>query len=68
MFRLPEKIKSHTINQKNGEFILKFDDYNQLTNALNLLNKEQIHIENMQILETDLESVFVRLMNEEKEN
>lgn len=68
VFRLPEKIKSHTINQKNGEFIFKFDDYNQLTNALNLFNEEQIKIENMQILETDLESVFVRLMNEEKEN
>ena len=68
LFRLPETLEKNKIDNKNGDFILHFDDYNQLTNALNLLNKEQIHIENMQILETDLESVFVRLMNEEKEN
>ncbi|MBQ9183928.1 MAG: ABC transporter ATP-binding protein [Neisseriaceae bacterium] len=68
VFRLPEILEKNKIDNKNGDFILHFDDYNQLTNALNLLNKEQIHIENMQILETDLESVFVRLMNEEKEN
>lgn len=68
LFRLPEILEKNKIDNKNGDFILHFDDYNQLTNALNLLNKEQIHIENMQILETDLESVFVRLMNEEKEN
>ncbi|MBR2251698.1 MAG: ABC transporter ATP-binding protein [Neisseriaceae bacterium] len=68
LFRLPEILEKNKIDNKNGDFILHFDDYNQLTNALNLFNEEQIKIENMQILETDLESVFVRLMNEEKEN
>ena len=68
LFRLPETLEKYKIDNKNNEFILHFNNYNQLTDALNLLRQENIAIENMQLLETDLETVFVRLMNDEKEN
>ncbi|MBR5675485.1 MAG: ABC transporter ATP-binding protein [Neisseriaceae bacterium] len=68
LFRLPEILEKYKIDNKNNEFILHFNNYNQLTDALNLLRQENIAIENMQLLETDLETVFVRLMNDEKEN
>ena len=68
IFRLPEQLEKYKIDNKNSEFILHFNHYNQLTDALNLLRQENIEIENIKLLENDLESVFVRLMNEEKEN
>ena len=64
---LPENIQHFVIEEKNNEKTLQCEDYNQFTDILNQLRQSNIAIENLRILETDLESVFVRMMNEEQQ-
>lgn len=68
--RLPESLQKWCIKTpKNKQFILQLNDYNQISDVLSSLKKENIVILNMQILEQDLEQVFMRLThNSDKEH
>ncbi len=64
---LPENLQHFVVEEKNNEKTLQCIDYKQFTDILSQLNQNNIDIENLRILETDLESVFVRMMNEEQQ-
>lgn len=60
-FRLPESVQRFVRGSDNGSYILKLDSYNQIADITGSLKTENIEIEKMQILENNLEHVFVQL-------
>ncbi|MBO7082152.1 MAG: ABC transporter ATP-binding protein [Neisseriaceae bacterium] len=66
-FRQPENIENLLQNiqysQKNEHtYLCHFADYEAFTQLMQNLNQHQVSVENIQTLETDLESVFLKLM------
>ncbi|MDO5686825.1 MAG: ABC transporter ATP-binding protein [Neisseria sp.] len=64
--KLPESLQSRVKSQDGNEWILQLDNYDELSFVLRAVEFEHNKIENLRIVETDLEDVFVRLMNEGK--
>lgn len=66
-FRQPENIEnllqSIQYSQKNEHtYLCHFADYEAFIQLMQNLNQHQVSVENIQTLETDLESVFLKLM------
>lgn len=64
---LPDSLTRCLTHHDGLSYTLKLDDYGQLAFVLQALQFEQIHIKSMHLLETDLEDVFLRLMNDQAE-
>ncbi len=66
--RLPIALQSLQICYNNGVHDLKIDNYNQIASILTVLREADIQVLEMQLLQPDLEDVFVEIMHEnEKE-
>lgn len=60
---LPAALQLLTINHNQGYYVLAIEGYSQLENVMTALHAAQIQILDMQILQLDLEEVFVKLMH-----
>ena len=60
---LPTALQLLTINHDQGYHVLAIEGYSQLENVMTALHAAQIQILDMQILQPDLEEVFVKLMH-----
>jgi ABC-2 type transport system ATP-binding protein len=49
---------------ENGVFTLALTEHNQVEFALSELRKANVIVEDMQLIEADLEDVFISLMSE----
>ncbi len=63
---LPESLSARVMAQNGQEWILQLDNYDELSFVLRAAECEHNKIENLRLLETDLEDVFVRLTSDEK--
>ena len=60
---LPTALQLLTISHDQGYFILAIEEYSQLGNVMTALHAAQTQILDLQILQPDLEEVFVKLMH-----
>ncbi len=60
---LPTAFQLLTISHDQGYYVLAIEEYSQLGNVMTALHAAQIQILDMQILQPDLEEVFVKLMH-----
>lgn len=60
---LPAVLKAQLISNIGDYFILKINDYFQVETVLAVLRKANIQVLEMQLLQPDLEDVFVNMMN-----
>ncbi|ALQ50587.1 ABC transporter ATP-binding protein [Nitrosomonas ureae] len=60
---LPTALQLLTISHDQGYHVLAIEGYSQLENVMTALHAAQIQILDMQILQPDLEEVFVKLMH-----
>ena len=62
---LPDNLRHYLIKEDdNNHYLLKLADYNQLTALLQILQTQRINVINLNILENDLENVFLRLTSD----
>lgn len=62
---LPDNLRHYLIKEDdNNHYLLKLVDYNQLTALLQILQNQRINVINLNILENDLENVFLRLTSD----
>lgn len=62
---LPDNLRHYLIKEDdNNHYLLKLADYNQLTALLQILQNQRINVINLNILENDLENVFLRLTSD----
>lgn len=62
---LPDNLRHYLIKEDdNYHYLLKLADYNQLTALLQILQTQRINVINLNILENDLENVFLRLTSD----
>lgn len=59
---LPPALLPMLKNGENGIFTLALTELNQVENALAILRNANIHVEDMQLIEADLEDVFISLV------
>lgn len=62
--KLPENLRQQIIKEDGYNYLLKLADYSQLATMLQSLQNQNINIRNLQILENDLENVFLRLTSD----
>lgn len=62
IFSLPESLNQFKLEEKNNEYILQLEHFDELTEILQILKNENIPIKNLRTIETDLEDVFVSIM------
>ncbi|QEY25490.1 ABC transporter ATP-binding protein [Neisseria zalophi] len=60
---LPDNLRHWLVSEENGSVVLKLDDYDQLAFVLQTLKYSGIEVKNLSLPQTDLEDVFVRMMN-----
>ncbi|MCS4534299.1 ABC transporter ATP-binding protein [Neisseria montereyensis] len=60
---LPDNLRPWLVSENNGSVVLKLDDYDQLAFVLQTLKYSGIEVKNLSLPQTDLEDVFVRMMN-----
>lgn len=62
--KLPENLRQQIIKEDGYNYLLKLADYSQLATMLQSLQNQNINVRNLQILENDLENVFLRLTSD----
>ncbi|HVE48393.1 MAG TPA: ABC transporter ATP-binding protein [Casimicrobiaceae bacterium] len=62
--RLPQRWYARVVRQEEGLFLLRLDSHAELESLLFDLRAENIAIDDLSLAETDLEQVFLRIMNE----
>ncbi|WP_028536069.1 ABC transporter ATP-binding protein [Paludibacterium yongneupense] len=60
---LPAELEALRLRQEEGRHILQLQDLGQLENVLSILRHRNITVRELNVIETDLESVFVKMMN-----
>ncbi len=60
---LPAALQLLTISYDQGYYVLAIEEYSQLENVMTALHMAQTQILDLQILQPDLEEVFVKLMH-----
>lgn len=60
---LPVALQPLTISHDQGCYVLAIEEYFQLENVMAVLREAQIQIMELQILQPDLEEVFVKIMH-----
>ncbi|ASK27281.1 ABC transporter ATP-binding protein [Neisseria chenwenguii] len=58
---LPDVLRPLQIGGKDGEILLKLNDYNELSGVLDTLKTAGVGVQHMALPETDLEEVFMKL-------
>ncbi|WP_037587234.1 ABC transporter ATP-binding protein [Stenoxybacter acetivorans] len=64
--RLPESLNRCLLEQEGFDCVLKLNDYSELAFVLQALQFAKVNIKSLNILETDLEDVFLNLMRDEQ--
>lgn len=62
--KLPENLRQQIIKEDGYNYLLKLADYSQVATMLQSLQNQNINVRNLQILENDLENVFLRLTSD----
>ena len=60
--RLPEPLVANALAHDGGSRILALDSYAQIENVLSRLRAERIEVQELEVLQADLEDVFVQMM------
>ena len=60
---LPENLLQWQVSQEKGTFLLRLENYDQLAFVLQTLKSAQVDVKHLSLPETDLEEVFVNMMN-----
>ena len=58
---LPARLREWCSREVQNEYVLQLKDYNQLADLLGYLKVENIPVEHLNVLEKDLEQVFIGL-------
>lgn len=64
---LPAALQKWQQGSEGDHIVLKLDDYAQLAYVLSTLQYDHIDVKHMNVLENDLEQVFLQLMQEEQQ-
>lgn len=60
---LPEILNDRVVGKVDRDYTLKLKDYDELSYVLRTLHFSNVNIQNLLILETDLEAVFLKMMD-----
>jgi len=60
---LPEPLREFSVGQEGDLHILQVQDYAQVEEVLAALRRSQVSILELEVLQADLEDVFVQLMH-----
>lgn len=58
---LPQTLAAKTVSQNGLRYVLALDNYNEVADILIFLKTAGINVQQMEIMETDLEQVFINL-------
>jgi ABC-2 type transport system ATP-binding protein len=61
---LPAALQLLTIGHDQGYYVLAIEEYSQLENVMTALRATQTQVLELQILQPDLEEVFVKIMHD----
>ena len=62
---LPSSLQSLFLRDQDDGFVLQLTDYEHIGYVMQILSEQKIRIEKMQIVQNDLEDVFLRLTHDE---
>jgi ABC-2 type transport system ATP-binding protein len=60
---LPVSLETRRLRVEDGRHILQLEDLGQLESVLRTLRESNVTVRELNVIETDLESVFVKMMN-----